>query len=229
MGQNVAMAGCLDIDSNVRKGMKDSISSGNVYALQSFLKENNYMTANPTGYFGIQTLKGVKSFQKATGIIPTGFVGSLTRAEIKKISCVTDVPGSIVPVMTPVVEVPVVPTESAAPAVEDVILTASNNSSLRVRTEGIISVTADSVVVRGSVTAGARSGTERWFELTKNPDVYKLSETTISLNVPQRTNDDFEQLFGGLTSGTTYYYRACAGNVSLGQKSCGNSSSVTTN
>lgn len=227
--QTIVTSSCVDLHSNIRQGMKDSISSGNVYTLQSFLKANNYMTVNPTGYFGVQTLKGVKLFQKAVGIIPTGFVGPLTRAEIKKISCVTDVFEPIVPTVTPIVEVPVVPTESVVPVVEDVILTAPNNSSLRVKTEGVVSTTTDSVVVRGRVTAGARSGMERWFELTKNPDVYKLSETTISPKIPQRTNAGFEQLFSGLVSGTTYYYRVCVDNISLGQKTCGNSMSVTTN
>lgn len=234
-GQSIAMAGCLEFDSNIRHGMKDITSSGEVYALQSFLKTNNYITVNPTGYFGVQTLKGVKAFQKAFRIIPTGFVGPLTRAEIKKVSCATSIPEPVVPVesetptITPVAEVPVVLTDPVIPVVEDVILTAPNNSSLRVRTEGVISVTSDSLVVRGSVTAGARSGTERWFELTRNPDVYRLSETTISPKISQRANDNFEQAFSGLVSGATYYYRVCASNISLGQKSCGNSASVTIN
>ncbi len=233
--QNSIANGCLDLNSNIRQGMKDTTSSDGIYALQSFLRINNYMTVNPTGYFGVQTLKGVKVFQKAHKITATGFVGPLTRAEIKKISCTTNIPepiisvGSETPAITPIVEVPVVPIESTVPVVEDVILSAPNNSSLRVKTEGVISITTDSLVVRGKVTAGARSGTERWFELTRNPDVYKLSETTISPKIPQRTNNNFEQSFSGLVSGATYYYRACADNISLGQKSCGSSVSITVN
>lgn len=234
--QSITITGCLELDTNIRQGMRDGTSSSRVYALQSFLKTNNYIAVNPTGYFGVLTLKGVKDFQKANNIIPTGFVGPITRAAIQKISCkvVITEPAPVVtpnPIPTtpnvPVIETPTpVPT---TPVVEDVILTAPNNSSLRVKTEGVVSLTSDSVLVRGSVTAGARSGTERWFELTKNPSVYKLSETTISIRVPQRTNDNFQQLFSGLTSATNYYYRVCAENVSVGQKSCGSTVSIKTN
>lgn len=238
--QSLTITGCLELNSNVRQGMKDSASSSNVYALQSFLKVNNYMTASPTGYFGVQTLKGVKSFQKASNITPTGFVGSLTRAEIKKISCLVEIPAPvstttpvIIPVVptTPVVETPVIvpPVTPVVPVVEDVILTAPNNSSLKVKTDGTISIYNTSVMVRGSITAGARSGTEQWFELTTNPNVYKLSETKTTAKVSQRTNDIFEEVIDGLTSGVTYYYRACAENVSVGQKSCGGTVSVKTN
>ncbi len=193
------------------------------------------MTANPTGYFGVQTLKGVKAFQKAQNITPTGTVGPVTRAAIKKISCATNIPEPVSPIIpepipvvptTPIVETPVTP---VTPVVEDVILTAPNNSSLRVRTDGIIALNSNSVTVRGVVTAGARSGTQRWFEMTTNPSVYKMSETTISLRKPQRTNDNFTEVFDGLKSNTTYYYRVCAENVDLGQKSCGGTVSVKTN
>ncbi|MDQ3076318.1 MAG: peptidoglycan-binding protein [bacterium] len=234
--QSLTITGCLELHSNMRQGTKDSASYSNVYALQSFLKVNNYMTVNPTGYFGVYTLKGVKAFQKASNITPTGFVGPLTRAAIQKASCseVSVTPPSQNPVIpaVPTIETPVPVSPIPAPVVpviEDPILTAPNNSSLRVRTDGTISVTNNSITVRGSVTAGARSGTMRWFELTKNPTVYKLSETTISPKISQRSNDNFEQTFVGLTEKTSYYYRACAENVDLGQISCGGTVSVTTN
>jgi hypothetical protein len=112
---------------------------------------------------------------------------------------------------------------------EDVILTAPNNSSLKVRTDGIVSVSSDSVTVKGTITAGARSATVRWFELTKNKDVYKLSETTQSTKKSQRTNDNFQETFNKLTPATMYYVRVCAENVDLGQKSCGGTTSFKTN
>jgi hypothetical protein len=59
--------------------------------------------------------------------------------------------------------------------------------------------------------------------------VYKLSETKTTAKAPQRTDDIFEEVIDGLTSNTTYYYRACAENISLGQKSCGGTVSVKTN
>lgn len=230
--QSSVVAECLKLNSNIRQGMKDSNASNSVYTLQSFLKTNNYITVNPTGYFGAQTLKGVKAFQKAQNISTTGMVGPLTRSAIEKMSCISNIPETPVESVTstptiPVVEVPAVP--PAPPVVEDVILTAPNNSSLKVRTDGVVTIATDSLLVRGSIIAGARSSTQRWFELTRNQDVYKLSETTSSPKTPQRTNDNFQQLFTGLTSGVTYYYRVCADNVDIGQKSCGSSVSVKTN
>ena len=233
--QSLTITGCLELNSNIRQGMKDSLSSSNVYALQSFLKVNNYMVANPTGYFGVLTLKGVKAFQKANNINQTGFVGPITRAEIKKISClieitdpapvVTPEPAPVVPIVeTPAPVVPTIP----VPVVEDVILTAPNNSSLRARTDGFITVGNNFATVRGAVTAGARYSTEIWFEITKNPNLYKLSETKVSVKKPQRTNDSFSDTLSNLESNTVYYYRACASNVDLGQKSCGVTVSVTT-
>ncbi len=238
--QSLTITGCLELNSNMRQGMKDSTASSNVYALQSFLKVNNYMNANPTGYFGVLTLKGVKAFQKANNITPTGFVGPLTRAEIKKISCLVKVPDPVSPVIpesipvipvTPVVEVPapVVPMVPVTSIVEDVILTTPNNSSLRVRTDGVVTLSNNSVTVKGTITAGARSATQRWFEITTNPTVYKMSETTISLKKLQRSNDNFTEVLVGLKPATNYYYRACAENVDLGQKSCGGTVSVITN
>jgi hypothetical protein len=238
--QTLTVSGCLELNSNIRQGMRDSGASSYVYALQSFLKTNNQMTVNPTGYFGVLTLKGVKNFQKVNNITPTGFVGPLTRAKIKEISCVikiTDpapVPIPENPPVTPnvpVVETPApVPTVTpTAPVVEDVILTSPNNSSLRVKTDGTISINSTSVVVKGSVTAGARSATMRWFEITTNPSVYKMSETTISTKKPQKANDNFIEVLEGLKPDTNYYYRACAENADLGQKSCGGTVSVKTN
>lgn len=233
--QSLTVTGCLELNASIRQGMKDTSTSSNVYALQSFLKVRNYMTANPTGYFGTQTLKAVKAFQKANNISATGLVGPMTRTAIQKISCVSAIPDPVSPAIpqlptpvppVPVVETPVVPTP---PVVEDVILTAPNNSSLKVKTDGTISIYATSLLVRGSITGGARSGTEQWFELTTNPIVYKLSETKTTAKAPQRTDDIFEEVIDGLTSNTTYYYRACAENVSLGQKSCGGTVSVKTN
>lgn len=43
-----------------------------VYRLQRRLKELNYFTANPTGYFGRKTQEAVKLFQQKVGIRPTG-------------------------------------------------------------------------------------------------------------------------------------------------------------
>lgn len=235
--QSIASTGCLDLSQNIHQGNKDSNLHGDIYALQSFLKSSNFLTVNSTGYFGVQTLKAVKAFQKANNITATGFVGPLTRSQIKKISCTATVadPAPVAPPETiptvPVVDTPasIPPVTPIVPVVEDVILTAPNNSSLRVRTDGIVTINATSIIVKGSITAGARSGTLIWFETTTNPTVYKLSETKISLKKPQRTNNNFTEVIEGLKPETTYYYRACAETIDLGHKSCGGTVSVLTN
>lgn len=55
-----------------------------VLALQKFLIAQGYMTNTPTPYFGVLTLKAVKQFQRDNNIIPTGFVGPLTRGLLMK-------------------------------------------------------------------------------------------------------------------------------------------------
>lgn len=239
-----ASAECVDLSVNLRQGIKDVGANKHVYQLQSLLKEKGYLAVNPTGYFGALTTRAVKNLQKDNAISQTGTVGPLTRALIKKVSCVSAVPET--PVVntdnsssnsntnttqnpsTPVVIVDPAPVVNP-PAVEDVILTAPNNSSLKVRTDGVVSLGSNTVTVRGTITAGARSATERWFELTKNPDLYKLSESTQSPRKSQRTNDNFQETFSDLTPATMYYFRVCAENKDLGQKSCGGTVSFKTN
>ena len=56
-----------------------------VTALQQFLIDNGFsIPAGATGYFGAQTKAAAVAFQKARGISQTGYVGSLTRAELNK-------------------------------------------------------------------------------------------------------------------------------------------------
>lgn len=50
-----------------------------VSALQDILRMRGYFSRQSTGYFGITTLKAVKSFQRDMNISPTGFVGPKTR------------------------------------------------------------------------------------------------------------------------------------------------------
>jgi peptidoglycan hydrolase-like protein with peptidoglycan-binding domain len=219
---------CLDIKINLHQGVRGTSLKDEVLSLQKFLFSKGYLKVNPTGFFGLQTLNSVKLFQKDNNIVSTGYVGPMTRAFIQKTTCtpvVVETPPQVeVPIVVPIPEItnpPVVP-------VIDEILTSGNLSSLRIKTIGIISVTSNSLLVQGEVTAGARSGTTRWFEITTNPLVYKTSETIVSEKLPQRSNDRFNASFTGLKSGTTYYYRACAENTSLGQKTCGNTTSMST-
>lgn len=87
---------CYDLKNNLRYRDRDSRKNGEVTLLQNFLRSKNYIKINSTGYFGVRTLKGVKDFQKANSIRPTGFVGSLTRAKIKALTCGTSTDGTSV-------------------------------------------------------------------------------------------------------------------------------------
>lgn len=66
------------IDTNLQYGSHGQ----EVTELQEFLISNNYLTGDATGNFYSLTLKGVKLFQSDHSIPSTGYVGSLTRAEI---------------------------------------------------------------------------------------------------------------------------------------------------
>ena len=226
---------CFNFEVNVGYRMKDSVSVKNVTSLQEFLRLNNYLKVNSTGYFGVQTLNAVKDFQKDNDISSTGFVGPITRSKIQKLSCEAKAPYLNIKIPENISNIPIsdsvtgnTTTSVISAVAPDEVLAEPNASSLRVRTSGTVSLTSESLVVRGTVTSGARSGTESWFELTKNPTVYKVSESTVSPKTSKMTNTSFEYLFTGLSSNTMYYYRACAGNSSLGQKSCGGTVSVTT-
>lgn len=220
---------CLDLAVNLKQGQRDIGGKKDILSLQSFLKTTGYLDANATGFFGTQTLKAVKAFQKAKSIIPTGFVGPLTREAIKTVTCTLVMQEPSTPSTIPET-LPVVPSieQPVAPVVIDEIISAGNISSLRVRTSGVISIYNDSVVLMGQVTAGARSGTVGFFEITTNPSVYKTSETIISSKSSQKSNDKFKISLAGLKPETNYYFRACAENVSLGQKSCGGTSTLLT-
>lgn len=231
---------CINLTVSLKQGNKNS----NVIILQNFLIEKGYLNATATGFFGAQTLKAVKNFQKDNNINATGFIGPVTRAFINKLTCINNINSinettsqnqntnqntTLINTETntnqnvTTVEVPTTP-------VIDEVLISNNSGSLRVRTEGVISIYSNSIVVRGMITQGAKNGIVRWFELTKNANEYKKSETKITASVDEKVNNrKFEDTFIGLESQTTYYFRACAGNVSLGQRSCGSTTSVKTN
>jgi len=80
------------------------MNNNDVRQLQIILKAQGYLTAEPNGNFGYQTLTAVKAYQKANGLSVTGFVGPLTRAVLNgtKTSTVTPtIPTT--PVVTPTV------------------------------------------------------------------------------------------------------------------------------
>ncbi|MBL8030271.1 MAG: NPCBM/NEW2 domain-containing protein [Candidatus Doudnabacteria bacterium] len=67
----------VKITQNLSKGF--GINSGQVLALQQYLRQNGYLSAEPNGVFGKQTEEAVKKLQRQYNINPTGIVGPLTR------------------------------------------------------------------------------------------------------------------------------------------------------
>lgn len=74
---------CVDLQSNLTIANQGQA----VYSLQYFLQANGYFGLEPTGYFGLKTKDAVIAYQKAKGILGTGYVGMYTRAQIKSDSC----------------------------------------------------------------------------------------------------------------------------------------------
>ena len=78
---------CVTLDNNLRYRMRDISVNNEVSDLQDYLIAEGYLSGNTTGYFGVATLKAVKSFQAANGLLSSGYVGPVTRAKIKSLSC----------------------------------------------------------------------------------------------------------------------------------------------
>ena len=79
---------CIELNYNLTyKKSRDVSTKGEVTVLQNFLKENGYMKVDPNGFFGPSTFNAVKSFQKNNKLSSSGYVGAITRARIKEISC----------------------------------------------------------------------------------------------------------------------------------------------
>lgn len=85
----VYTSNCINFYNNLKYRSTDANSNNEVSKLQEILQEKGYLSAGPTGYFGKLTLSGVKSFQSSYGLDQTGYVGTLTRAKLKEISCGT--------------------------------------------------------------------------------------------------------------------------------------------
>lgn len=79
---------CVDLISDLDVNSTDEIGgTGTVRKLQEFLYPQ-YLSVAATGYFGPQTKAAVIKFQTASNITPAaGYVGAITRAKIKAISC----------------------------------------------------------------------------------------------------------------------------------------------
>lgn len=85
---NPDASSCVTITNNLRYRDRDANRNGEVSLLQDFLQSKGYLNSEPTGYFGLLTLRAVKSFQNANGITPaSGYVGPITRTKIREITC----------------------------------------------------------------------------------------------------------------------------------------------
>lgn len=79
---------CVELKNNLKLLDRDINKNGEVTRLQNFLADKGYFKDSATGYFGLVTTKAVAEFQKANDIAPAiGYVGSLTRAKIKALTC----------------------------------------------------------------------------------------------------------------------------------------------
>jgi hypothetical protein len=57
------------------------MSGYDVFVLQRLLARKGFLKAQPTGFFGTQTMRAVAVYQSACGITPTSYFGPLTRAQ----------------------------------------------------------------------------------------------------------------------------------------------------
>ena len=92
---------CVTLDNNMRYRMRDTQVNNEVSDLQDYLIAEGYLSGSITGYFGVATLKAVKSFQSNNGLLASGYVGPITRTKIKSLSC--DVANTNPNVPTPIV------------------------------------------------------------------------------------------------------------------------------
>ena len=98
---NASATICVNLQNDLSRGKSDSQTSGETSILQMFLQSTStpggntpYLMSDPTGFFGIQTENAVKQFQADRQLLSSGFVGPLTRAKIKALSCGGAVPAT---------------------------------------------------------------------------------------------------------------------------------------
>lgn len=78
---------CVALSDDFGYRARDVATNGGVSTLQDFLQSKGFLSSEPTGFFGGLTIQAVKSFQRINGMNPTGYVGPLTRAKIKVLTC----------------------------------------------------------------------------------------------------------------------------------------------
>lgn len=92
---------CINITKRLAWGAKEPAYAGQVYALQRFLISQGYDT-QVTGYFGSQTDKALRAYQRKNNLPTVGYTEEKTRAFINSRICNTTVIPSSNPVSNPV-------------------------------------------------------------------------------------------------------------------------------
>ena len=119
---------CIEPTVNLGVGSRGTA----VTDIQKFLNTNGYLTNTPTGYFGSATRAAVIKFQSENGINTTGYVGQLTRAQVKVKSC-----EQLVPIPAPQ---PYTPIEtSAVPVPTNTTTVNTSNSTASAPSASVIS------------------------------------------------------------------------------------------
>lgn len=78
---------CVSITHDLQYRSRDAQTGGDVSTLQDFLQSQGYLNSEPTGYFGLLTQSAVKSYQKANGILNSGYFGPITRGKLVSALC----------------------------------------------------------------------------------------------------------------------------------------------
>lgn len=78
---------CVSLQNDLQYRSTDAATGGEVSQLQDFLQSKSYLSSEPTGYFGLLTQAAVRSYQVASGILSSGYVGPITRGKIQSASC----------------------------------------------------------------------------------------------------------------------------------------------
>lgn len=89
-GGNSMNNSCISLESQaLRYRQTDATTNGEVSTLQGFLIRKNLLSGEPTGFFGTLTVNAVNAYQRSLGVTPTGTVGPITKALVKKETCGT--------------------------------------------------------------------------------------------------------------------------------------------
>lgn len=80
---NVSIEGKHRICTLLERNLSQGVRGEDVRGLQEFLREQGYLNAEASGYFGALTSEAVRKWQSAQGVDAVGIIGPKTRAYIK--------------------------------------------------------------------------------------------------------------------------------------------------